>query len=235
MPFPSRLLTDGEEVVVELRPHWVTLGWPLVTAVAAIVLAIGVVAAFPTIPIGVVYLLVAIVVVAALWLAGRMVRWFTTSLVVTTSRIVQRSGVLARRGLELRLERVNQLSYHQSLLDRMLRTGELLVEMGGEMGVVAFDHVPRPAVVQSLITEQIDAVHHRARGGSPGDTLVKVGASVGTVGVDTPPEGIAPVQGPWGGARSVADRLVELDELHRRGILTDAEFQAKKVDLLERL
>src|ERR1700736_5171384 len=100
MPFPSRLLTDGEEVVVELRPHWVTLGWPLVTAVAAIVLAIGVVAAFPPIPIGVVYLLVAIVVVAALWLAGRMVRWFTTSLVVTTSRIVQRSGVLSRRGRE---------------------------------------------------------------------------------------------------------------------------------------
>lgn len=235
MPFPSRLLTDGEEVVVELRPHWVTLGWPLVAAVAAIVLAIGVVAAFPTIPIGVVYLLVAMVVAAALWLSGRMVRWFTTSLVVTTSRLVQRSGVVARRGLELRLERVNQLSYHQSLLDRVLRTGELLVEMGGEMGVVAFDHVPRPAVVQSLITEQIDAVHRGSRRGSSSDKPVRVGVGAGTVGADTPPEGVAPVRGQWGGARSVADRLVELDELHRRGIVTDAEFQAKKADLLERL
>jgi uncharacterized membrane protein YdbT with pleckstrin-like domain len=232
MPFPSRLLTDGEEVVVELRPHWVTLGWPLVAAVAAIVLAISVVATFPSIPIGVVYVLVGVVVITALWLAGRMVRWFSTSLVVTTGRIVQRSGVLARRGLELRLERVNQLSYHQSLTGRVLRTGELLVEMGGEMGVVAFDHVPRPAVVQSLITEQIDALHRRSR--RPAEVGVSVNGAA-TVGADTPPEGTEAVVGPPPGERSVGERLVELHELRRRGIVTDDEFQAKKADLLQLL
>jgi hypothetical protein len=188
-----------------------------------------------------VYLLVAIIVIAALWLATRMVRWFTTSLVVTTSRIVQRSGVLSRRGLELRLERVNQLSYHQSLVARLLRTGELLVEMGGELGVVAFDHVPRPAVVQSLITEQIDAVHRQVRGRTSAEERVRVDAGVGSIGADTPPEGTAPVTwtgtvaGPAWGERSVTDRLVELDELRRRGFVTDAEFQAKKAGLLEHL
>jgi hypothetical protein len=38
-----------------------------------------------------------------------------------------------------------------------------------------------------------------------------------------------------GGEDSVADRLVQLDELRRRGILTEAEFASKKAELLDRL
>ena len=235
MAFPSRLLIDGEEVIVELRPHWVALGWPLVVAAGALATAIAVIAAFPDMAMGVVYLLVTLVVLAALWLAGRMIRWFTTSLVVTTSRIVQRSGVVSRRGLELRLERVNQLSYHQSIPARLLRTGELIVEMGGEMGVVVFDHVPRPSVVQSCITAQIDAVHHRVRTVAPVGPRLRVDATMGPVGGDTPPKGTAAVTGPRAGERSVVDRLLQLDELRQRGIVTDAEFEAKKATLLERL
>src|SRR5579863_6970383 len=104
MPFPQRLLTDDEEVIVELRPHWAFLGWPLVDAVAVVFVAIAAVTTYPHAPVGVLYLLLVLVSVSALWLAGRLVRWFATNLVVTTSRIVQRTGVLARNGLELRLE-----------------------------------------------------------------------------------------------------------------------------------
>ncbi|HUY21572.1 MAG TPA: PH domain-containing protein [Acidimicrobiales bacterium] len=233
MPFPRRLLTDDEDVIVELRPHWAFLGWPLVVAVAVVVLAIAVVASFPHAPVGVLYLLLVSVSVSALWLAGRLVRWFATNLVVTTSRIVQRSGVLSRNGLELRLERVNQLSYHQSIAARLFRSGELLVEMGGETGVIVFDHVPRPAAVQAVITEQIDAVHRRP-GPTPAGTTRRTWDDAGPGSGDTPPSGttrVAPVRG----EASIADLLVELDELRRRGIVTDAEFATKKAELLDRL
>jgi hypothetical protein len=238
MPFPQRLLTEDEEVVVELRPHWAFLGWPLVVALAAVVFAIAVVVSFPDAPVGVLYVLLVLVAGSALWLAGRLVRWFATSLVVTNSRIVQRSGVFSRNGLELRLERVNQLSYHQSIPARIFRTGELHVEMGGETGVVVFDHVPRPAAVQSVITEQIDAVHHRS-GGLLSSRPVAASwddahSGPGMTG-ETPPSGIARVSRPRGGEDSVADRLVQLDELRRRGILTEAEFASKKAELLDRL
>ena len=193
-------------------------------------------------------------------MAARLVRWFATNLVVTTTRIVQRSGVLSRNGFELRLERINQLSYHQTLVGRMFRTGELLVEMGGDTGVVVFDHVPRPAAVQSVITEQINAVHRRPApqpdsewDRSPWD---QERSTKGLSG-DEPPRGRAgtgraiagdhaddtPFLREWprattaryGGEPTVADRLVQLDELRRRGILTDAEFAAKKAELLDRL
>jgi len=241
MPFPRRLLTEDEEVVVELRPHWAYLGRPLVVAVAVVALAIALVVNFSSAPVGVLYVLLALVTGSALWLAGRLVRWFASSFVVTNTRIIQRTGVFARRGLELRLERVNQLSYHQSIPDRILRTGELHVEMGGDTGLVVFDHVPRPAAVQSVITEQIDALRHRS--GVPMSTGPRQaswnGASPRVPGPgitgDTPPSGVARVTRSPQGEDTVAGRLVQLDELRRRGIVTDAEFASKKAELLDRL
>jgi hypothetical protein len=243
MTFPRRLLTDGEEVVVELRPHWAFLGWPLVATVAAAALAVGIDVAFSPVPAGVGDVLLGVFAVAALWLAGRTVRWVTTTLVLTTTRLVQRSGVFARRALELRLERINELSYHQSLPGRLGRTGELMVETGGESGDIVFEHVPRPAAFQSLVTEQISAFHDARRTRLIGP----VGGPGAPSHVDTPPAGGPPVPTPVprtaapaasaaaAAPPTVADRLMQLGELRRRGIVSAAEFEAKKAELLQQL
>jgi hypothetical protein len=242
MAYPRRLLTEGEEVVVELRPQWAYLGWPLVAAIAAVVLVVAIDIAFPHASKGVDDVLLGVLVVALLWLAGRALRWITTSLVLTTTRLIERSGVFARRALELRLERINELSYHQSLPGRLFRTGELMVETGGESGDVTFEHVPRPAAFQSLITEQISAFHENRR--------TRFASPVGADGpgapahADTPPHGMAAVLAtappagsgaPGSGPPTVADRLMQLGELRRRGIVSAAEFEAKKAQLLEQL
>lgn len=238
MPLSRRLLLQGEDVVVEVRPHWSSLGRALPATVAALALVVAQLAAWPSAPSAVADLLLVIFGVAALWLGGRAVRWRATSLVVTTARIVQRSGVLARRGLDIRLERVNELSYHQTILGRIWGTGQLVVEVGGETGTVVFDHVRRPAALAGVVQEQISALHARGSGADPraAPPIVVHGPD------DTPPAGI------WGLRRSrdhgssgaaahpsLARQLVELDELRRRGILTDEEFARKKAELLDRM
>ncbi len=120
--------------------------------------------------------------------------------------------------------------------------------MGGETGVVVFDRVPRPAAVQSVITEQIDALRHRAivpavavgprqrPGRRRGTRRVLAGGVRQRHGRRHAPVGHRPgcrVTAP--GDDTVADRLVQLDELRRRGIVTDAEFASKKAELLDRL
>ena len=84
---------------------------------------------------GVGYVLLALVLVAAGWLGIRALKWHTTSIVLTTSRILERRGVFTRQGIEIRLDRVNELSYRQTLLERMVHTGSLEIEVGGETGV----------------------------------------------------------------------------------------------------
>jgi Bacterial PH domain len=234
VPLPRKILTEGESIVVELRPTWLVLGWPLVASIAAAILAVVVVITFPNAPVGVGYFLLALVLVAAGWLAIRALKWHTTNIVLTTSRILERRGVLSRTGVEIRLDRVNELSYRQTLIERIVHTGSLEVEVGGETGVVIFSHLPQPAALQSLITEQIDAMR-KVRAGWP-----PVGSPQAAYAPQMPVSAApAPAPSPTGPppapAQSVADRLVQLDQLRQRGILSESEFQQKKLQLLQQL
>jgi hypothetical protein len=140
--------------------------------------------------------------------------------------------VLSRQGVEIRLDRINELSYRQTLLERIVRTGSLVLEVGGETGVVLFNHLPQPAAVQSLVTEQIDNLRRGVWQGPAVQPGASAPASVATYQAPVPmppPPAPAPV-GP-----TVADRLVQLDDLRQRGILSESEFQAKKMELLREL
>jgi hypothetical protein len=226
MPFPVRLLAEGEQVVAEQHPHWSSLGWPLVSVLAAGGLTVGVVIAFPRAPFEVLYVLLSVVGVALLWLVARQLRRMATSLVVTNARVVRRTGVLSRTNLEIRVERINELSCHQSIGGRLLREGQVLIEVSGEKGVVVLDHVPRPAELQSVISSQVSTWHRDARA-----PVMHTHLPV----VDTPPAGV-PLGGSGGTEpSSAAERLVQLDELRRRGIVSAAEYETKKQELLRDL
>lgn len=251
MAFPRRLLTEGEEVVVEVHPHWSYTGWaiPSVVVAAAIVIAQGV--EWASAPKAVHDALLVLLGLVLVWAAVRVASWRTITVVLTNLRLVSRRGVLARRGLDIRLERMNEISYHQSLVGRILGTGELLVEVGGETGVVIFDHMRRPAALASVVHEQLAGRRRPVQSSEPAVSpapdsyATRAGSSVESPGPairgpfeDTPPGGTLSRQGASGSdvPRSpTVQKLIELDELRRRGILSEAEFAAKKAELLGEL
>ncbi|MGH9128236.1 MAG: PH domain-containing protein [Acidimicrobiales bacterium] len=204
MAYPKRLLSEGEDLVAEIRPHWSFMLGPMVVVVVAVAAAIAsfVIAAVPSV---VVYILLGAVVVSIAWLGGRYARWSTTNFVVTSERLVLRSGVLARRGREILLRRVNDLSYRQSILERILGCGSLVIESGGERGAEAVPRLARPFEVQRLINDQVK----RQYASSAGSRAHR-------------PE------------LSIPEQLEKLDELCRRGIITTAELTVKRAQLLER-
>jgi hypothetical protein len=241
MAFPRRLLTEGEQVVEEVRPHWSALGWALPALTVSLAGLLAVEVAWESAPAAVVLGLLGLVGLVALWLAGRGLRWWTTNLVVTTGRLVQRSGVVARRGIDVRLERINEISYQQSIVERLIGTGRLFVDVGGDRGLIGFDHVRHPAALASVVHEQIVALSgptvadaRRLAGSteSPGP-VPPAAPHPGTVPHDTPPTGTALPGSP--ADRSVPQQLIELDELRRRGLLTEAEFAERRAKLLDRL
>jgi hypothetical protein len=270
MPVPRKLLTEGESVVVEIRPTWLVLGWPLVMTIAAAALAVLVVVTFPKAPVGIGYVLLAVVLVAAGWLGLRALKWHSTSIVLTTSRILERRGVFTRTGIEIRLDRVNELSYRQTLVERIVHTGSLEVEVGGETGVVVFMHLPHPAAVQSLVTEQIEALRRGRMLWQPGvPGVMGSGGGIAPPGPASYPQPayqqptyqqptyqqpayqqptyqqpayqpgyqqpVPAAPPPAPSAQTVADRLIQLDQLRQHGILSESEFQAKKTELLQQL
>ena len=144
-------------------------------------------------------------VVSALLLISRYVQWFTTNFVITSDRVIFRTGVFGKHGIEIPLERVNNVIFHQSFIERMLGCGDLLIESGGEQGQQRFTEVRNPDNVQALIHTQVDAkLARRGQAASGG------GAATG----------------------DVASQLEKLEGMLQRGTLTPSEFEAQKRKLL---
>jgi len=85
----------------------------------------------------------------------RYARWATTNIVLTTDRLVLRAGVLSKSGREIPLERINDISFHQGLFDRVIGAGDLTVESAGERGQETLRMVPRPEELQREIYRQM--------------------------------------------------------------------------------
>jgi uncharacterized membrane protein YdbT with pleckstrin-like domain len=204
VPFPRRLLNDNEDVVLDLRPHWWFLVGPTVALAAAVGLALVLAMTFDGSWVGVVDLV--LFAAALVWFLGRYLRWTTTNFVVTTDRLIFRSGVVAKQGKEIPLERLNDIGFHQSVFERVLGAGDLLIESGGEQGQQRFTDISRPARVQNEIYRQIELAQARTADRMAGRADL-----------------------------SVPEQLEKLDELRQRGVISRAEFDAKKAQLLDRM
>jgi uncharacterized membrane protein YdbT with pleckstrin-like domain len=209
--FPERLLSEDEELIYDLRPHWWTLVVPVVITVLVTV-AVGV--AWAVTPAGSLQAParlaagVAGLLLLAMLVAGRVLRWLTTHFVLTTERLIFRSGVVAKFGREIPLERINDVTFSQSVFERLIGIGDLVIESAGEHGQSTFSDIRDPEAVQLQIYRQMDANGRRRSGYAP----------------------VAPERPP--GVLSDLERLADLRD---RGALTEEEFQAKKRELLDRL
>jgi uncharacterized membrane protein YdbT with pleckstrin-like domain len=144
-------LTDDEQPVLLIRPHWKTLIRPFL--LAAIVVAAALVAeAFPSGKNATaVRLVIAVVAILALmlWLTVPVLRWRTTTYELTTRRLRVREGIVTRRGRDIPLVRINDVSFEKGLLDRLFGSGRLVVESAGEHGQILLNDIPRVEFTQA--------------------------------------------------------------------------------------
>ena len=150
-------------------------------------------------------LAVALAVLGALWLTTRWLQWTTSRLTVTTDRIMTRRGVLSKKHWQVSLERVHDISCNQTILERLLGAGDLAVDTGGDRGHV-IDDVARPFRVQHEIYEAMES-----------STVTKAARAMDHRDLTIP------------------EQIEKLDELRERGVISQAEFDVKKTQLLDRL
>jgi uncharacterized membrane protein YdbT with pleckstrin-like domain len=221
--FPERLLSEDEELVYDLRPHWLTLVVPVLVTVVVTV-AVGL--AWVVMPAGDLQQpgrlaagVLGVVVLLATVL-GRVLRWATTHFVLTTERLIFRSGIVAKFGREIPLERINDVTFSQSLFERLIGAGDLSVESAGEHGQSRFSDIRDPEAVQLELYRQMEANARRRAGYAT-----------------TQPHPAVSDRTPTPPSRSprALDDLERLADLRDRGAVTEEEFQRMKRELLDRL
>ena len=205
MGFPEDHISDGEELVLHLKPHWWTFWKSVLILVVVFVIAVllrntGV--AF----VGWIAFLAALV-----YLGVTYAKWTSTHFVISSDRLIFRQGLLSKHGIEIPLNRVNNVLFSQSLFERLFGFGDLTIESAGESGQSQFENVRKPDAVQNEINRQVERQRQRHSG------------------VAAPP---APASSE---ADDIPARIEQLEQLRERGLVSDEEYEAKRNDLLGRL
>jgi uncharacterized membrane protein YdbT with pleckstrin-like domain len=209
MPYPTKMLNDNETVAVDLHPHWWFFTEPIAALLASLALAVLVfVVADGDVQKWLSVVTLVLIVGTAAWLVYRYGRWATTHFVVTNDRVIFRTGIVAKSGIEIPLERVNNVNSAQSMFERIVGAGDLMIESGGEEGQQRFTDIRRPDLVKNMIHQQIN-INER----------------------NVYREGLAPLTA---GNADVATQLEKLEAMRDRGTLTPEEFEQQKRRLLGR-
>ena len=203
MALRGRRLNEGEEVVLDLHPTWWFLAGPVATTLA--VIAGSITALAESAPPAAGWAVLAALVASAGWLLLRYLRWRTSRFILTTSRLIERRGILGRTSREIPLLGLSDISYRQTLFERLIGAGTVLVESPGKDSPEDFPDLPHPARVQNEIFRLMDETRRGLSGGAPNP------------------------------GSSIPDQIDQLDRLRRRGVISDADFEQKKAQLLDRM
>lgn len=201
MSYPEKLLSPGEEIKSEFRPHWSGIAKEIaLTILVGALIVLVVIQGFAWS----IWVVVAIVIAWFVVVITEFVRWWTTQHVITTERVIHRTGLISKQGKEIPLEVINDVAFKQSAFERIFGTGDLLIESAGTHGQSRYTDIPSPEQVQSLIYQVRETRMMEIESGGSRS---------------------AP-------AESSASQLATLSRLHDEGKLDDEEFAAEKRKLL---
>ncbi|MDN4482397.1 PH domain-containing protein [Demequina lignilytica] len=165
MAYPRNLLSPGETVVIDSHPHWKALLGPVIIALLAVTAMITTVvwtgnAAMSDTARTTILIVVAVVlgIIVIWWALSPFIRWFATHFVVTDRRVIYRSGVFTKSGIDIPIARIATVQFRHGMIDRMFRTGKLIVESASD-DPLEFDDIPDVEKVHARLYEIIiDAI-----------------------------------------------------------------------------
>jgi uncharacterized membrane protein YdbT with pleckstrin-like domain len=152
-------LSEGEHLVLKLHQHWKTVLRPLLILAATVLALLFVLLLVPAIRdagVARLGLAAAALVVIVVFVAVPLLRWRTTSYELTNRRLRLRAGVLTRTGRDFPLTRISDVSFAQSVLDRVLGCGRLVVESPGEHGQLVLTEIPHVQDVQATLFQLVE-------------------------------------------------------------------------------
>jgi uncharacterized membrane protein YdbT with pleckstrin-like domain len=218
MPYPEDSLHANEQLVLDLHPHWWFFAKSAAAGAVAFVLAV--VALVGDWWGGFKWATALFLLAVVIWIVERYIRWVSTHFVLTSDRVIYRSGVIAKRGIEIPLERINTIFFHQRIFERMFGLGDLEIESASKDGAQRFDDIKNPAAVQNEIYQQMEQNEIKRADRISG-------------GINTAQAATATAQA--AAADDVPAKISQLAALRDQGHITPEEFEAKKAELLGRM
>lgn len=206
MAWPDNALTDGETIIMAFRPHWKLLFLPVLWGVGALG-AFGLLTYLFGFNVTSWFQAAAVVFVLIWFVIRPFIGWWFTRYVLTSERLITRTGLIAQRGIEIPLENITNVNFSQSLVERAIGAGDLVVESAGEGGQSDFMDIPHPDSFQAVLYKTREA---RTMGLSAGGRTKSP-------------------------AQDGSESIRKLAALRDDGLISEAEYEQKRKDILDRM
>jgi hypothetical protein len=217
----KKLLGDGEEVLYVDRQHWFILVKNVFVegvAIAAVLVLFIVLFTSPDLVPTRPYLPLLLILLIWPLVSGVLdfFNWFNRKYIVTTWRVIQLSGVVNKNVIDSSLEKVNDIELTQSFFGRIFQFGNVEILTASDIGVNKFNTIRNPVQFKNYIINAKEKLGHE------NDNMG--GAKTGPV-----------VQAAPAAAADIPAMIDRLDDLRKRGVLSEDEFQRSKQQLLQKL
>jgi len=202
-------LKENEKVALIIRPHGITL-------VPSALIALGIFAAgILIIYIGWVYGGLAFFLIGILFFLYKMAERQNNLWAVTNFRVIDEYGLLTRNSKECPIDKINNISYTQSVWGRMFGFGDVQVQTAAEMGATTYRNVEQPKHLKDTVTQ----MQEDFRNYQMSRQAASYASAVGSQGS--------------GNFTGVASEIEKLHQLMTKGIITEQEFRQRKEQLLK--
>jgi len=245
MSYADTLLASGERIVLRQRQHPFMLAWNARYSIIAIILAVvgGVLRLMTGSPDGIGGALTGILgwVVLLLFVFG--IAWFlwgilayvNTEYVITSRRIIHVSGVVNKMATDSSLEKINDAVLTETMFGRIFGFGDLDVLTASESGIERL-RMLRDAkdFKKSMLEAKHELELELTRPTMPPFQSPAPAPAAPAAPAPAAPAPAAPASAATS-AEDIQAALVRLGEMRDKGLITQAEYDAKKTELLDRL
>jgi uncharacterized membrane protein YdbT with pleckstrin-like domain len=202
------LLGENEQVVFVTHHHWLVLAGEILaeSLLSIIIVALVTLLWLVWLPNPLVPLGYLLLIIPIISLWRDVLIWRNREYVVTNRRVIQLSGVFSKNITDSSLDKVNDVKMSQTFMGRMLDYGNIEILTASELGVNKFTYIGKPIQYKTAMLNAKEKLEH----------------------APAAPAAVRPPASP-------ADMIGQLDLLRQHGVLSEAEFQAKKAELLKRM
>ena len=209
-------LQKGEKVLLVTHRSWTSLTLPVIIALAGLVASyfIGFIERYGWIAavLGLLYLLI------------RYANWNANIWVVTNFRVIDEVGLLSHFAKESPLDKINNVSYKQSVMGRIFSYGDVVIQTAAEVGATTYIDVNHPRRLQETIVFAQSELKSWDYGNQAQQMAAAMDGRGGAQGAQNTPHGANTPQ--------VAAELEKLFELKMKGALSEEEYIRAKNRLL---
>jgi uncharacterized membrane protein YdbT with pleckstrin-like domain len=204
----EEMLGENEQILLRARKHWSILFGNIILEIFLIIaLIIAVITLLPLVAFPVGPLGFFLVLVPLVGMARDVLIWFNRQYIVTNRRVIQTAGVFSKDVVDSSLEKVNDVKLSQSFWGRLFDYGDIEILTASEVGANVFRSIGQPIKFKTAMLNAKEKLGFED----------ELGVQAARAASDIP------------------SLIAGLDDLRKKGVISEAEFQQKKAELLAKM